>query len=221
MVRQLLAQGLLAVEGEYGTLVLTEESGPVLARRARGAAAQGPEARPAARPRRASARRSRRRRSPSCPQEAVPLFEALRAWRAAQREGAGRPGLRDLPRRDAARDRDAAAHALAELGTISGVGEKKLAKYGEGVLGVVAERGGAGAEQDEASGAAATAPAPAPAAKPAPAPTSSPIPSPSPSPSPVRRPRRRRTGLGHGGAGLVSAAGEVGSVTRRAAAPSR
>lgn len=32
VVRQMLAQGLLAVEGEYGTLVLTEESGSVLRR---------------------------------------------------------------------------------------------------------------------------------------------------------------------------------------------
>ena len=30
MVRQLLAQGLLAVEGEYGTLALTEQSSTVL-----------------------------------------------------------------------------------------------------------------------------------------------------------------------------------------------
>ena len=34
MVRQLLAQGLLAVEGDYGTLVLTEASGQVLQRAA-------------------------------------------------------------------------------------------------------------------------------------------------------------------------------------------
>ncbi|CAM5481453.1 hypothetical protein STENM327S_03387 [Streptomyces tendae] len=41
VARQLLAQGLLAVEGEYGTLVLTETSGEVPAAGARGAAAQG------------------------------------------------------------------------------------------------------------------------------------------------------------------------------------
>ena len=67
VVRQLLAQGLLAVEGEYGTLVLTDDSGAVLRRRARGAAAQGAQEprRPAGRPPAASARPRPPR--PSCP----------------------------------------------------------------------------------------------------------------------------------------------------------
>src|SRR4029450_2733951 len=33
VARQLLAQGLLAVEGDYGALVLTDDSAPVLARK--------------------------------------------------------------------------------------------------------------------------------------------------------------------------------------------
>ena len=71
VVRQLLAQGLLAVEPDYGALVLTEASREVLEQAAHGTAAAraraaGP-ARPGAAGQRPDGGRRRRRRRPSCP----------------------------------------------------------------------------------------------------------------------------------------------------------
>ncbi|MEQ1737962.1 MAG: HRDC domain-containing protein, partial [Rhodoglobus sp.] len=71
------------------------------------------------------------------PVEAQPLFEALRAWRAEAARDQGVPAyivFGDATLRGIALTRPS---SLAELGTISGVGEKKLESYGEGVLAVV------------------------------------------------------------------------------------
>ena len=64
VVRQLLAQGLLAVEGDYGTLVLTDGSAEVLGRQRQVMMRREPE-RAAPGPAEARKRRRRRRR-PSC-----------------------------------------------------------------------------------------------------------------------------------------------------------
>ena len=147
VVRQLLAQGLLAVEGEYGTLVLTEESGAVLRRRARGAAAQGAgeagDSRSASSASRLRAGRRRPRRPAELPEDLLPVFERLRAWRADRRRNRAsrRTSSSTTPR--CGRSRRGCRRPVAELGAISGVGESKLAKYGEGVLGVLASLGGA------------------------------------------------------------------------------
>ncbi|MEV6756179.1 DNA helicase RecQ [Streptomyces sp. NPDC051214] len=138
VVRQLLAQGLLAVEGEYGTLVLTEESGSVLGREREVRLRKEPK-----RPAVAKAAKGERKAKSAAavaelPQEAVPVFEALRAWRGAQAKELGLPAyviFHDATLREIATLRPS---SLAELGGISGLGEKKLATYGEGVLGVLA-----------------------------------------------------------------------------------
>ncbi|WP_435811256.1 DNA helicase RecQ [Streptomyces termitum] len=133
VVRQLLAQGLLAVEGDYGTLVLTEASGEVL-----GGRRQVPmrkEAVRAAAPRKESGGRSGKARVPvDLPAGSVPVFEALRAWRAATAREQGVPAyvvFHDATLREIA---TTLPTTVAELGTVGGVGEAKLAKYGEGVL---------------------------------------------------------------------------------------
>jgi ATP-dependent DNA helicase RecQ len=135
VVRQLLALGLLAVEGEYGTLVLTEPSGEVLGGRREVRMRTEPE-----KPVRAARSSSGKKAAVvDLPEDAVPVFEALRAWRAAQAKEAGVPAyiiFLDATLREIATVRPG---SLAELGTISGVGENKRAKYGEGVLGVLAE----------------------------------------------------------------------------------
>lgn len=143
VVRQLLAQGLLAVEGEYGTLVLTEESAAVLGRQREVPLRKEPK-KPAGSAR--SAPRGERKAKAAAaaaelPEEAVPVFEALRAWRAAQAREQGVPAyviFHDATLREIAAARPA---SVADLGGISGVGEKKLATYGEGVLEVLAEAG--------------------------------------------------------------------------------
>ncbi|MFB6834639.1 DNA helicase RecQ, partial [Streptomyces hydrogenans] len=164
VVRQLLAQGLLAVEGDYGTLVLTEASGDVL-----GGRRQVPMRKETAKaaPRKESGGRSGKSRVPvDLPAAAVPVFEALRAWRAATAREQAVPAyvvFHDATLREIA---TGLPRSVAELGTVGGVGEAKLAKYGEGVLEALAEFAGAGGGDTPAAEAAETAETPArPAAR--------------------------------------------------------
>lgn len=165
VVRQLLAQGLLAVEGEYGTLVLTETSGAVLGREREVQLRKEPK-KPTASRSSSSGRGERKSKAAAAaelPETAVPVFEALRAWRAAQAKELGLPAyviFHDATLREIATIRPA---TLGELGGISGLGEKKLATYGEGVLEVLAGL-------DPAAPETTPAPAPVPAEEPAPAP---------------------------------------------------
>ncbi|GHE87703.1 ATP-dependent DNA helicase RecQ [Streptomyces longispororuber] len=143
VIRQLLAQDLLAVEGEYGTLVLTEASAAVLGRQRDVPLRKEPK-KPAGSAR-STPRGERKAKAVAAaadlPEEATPLFEALRAWRAEQAREQGVPAyviFHDATLREIAVARPT---TVAELGGISGVGEKKLATYGEGVLEVLAEQG--------------------------------------------------------------------------------
>ncbi|WP_372443607.1 DNA helicase RecQ [Streptomyces adelaidensis] len=151
VVRQLLAQGLLAVEGEYGTLVLTEESGTVLRRERDVPLRKGPKKPVTSRSASGgsgssgsgssgSGRGERKAKAAAVelPAELLPVFEALRAWRAEQAREQGVPAyviFHDATLREITA---MGPTSVAELGTISGIGEKKLATYGEGVLGVLA-----------------------------------------------------------------------------------
>ncbi len=137
VVRQLLAQGLLAVEGEYGTLVLTDSSGSVL-RREREVPLRKEPKKPAA-SRASAARDDRKPRAAAAelPEELLPAFEALRAWRAEQAREQGVPAyviFHDATLREIV---TIWPTSVAQLGTVGGVGEKKLATYGEGVLAVL------------------------------------------------------------------------------------
>jgi len=130
VVRQLLAQGLLAVQGEYGTLVVTEASATVLAGARSVMLRREPER--ASRP-----VKSRRGPAVELPADAAPVFERLRAWRAAESKEQGVPAyviFHDATLREIA---TGTPTTLAELGTMSGVGENKLAKYGEAILEVL------------------------------------------------------------------------------------
>jgi len=152
VVRQLLASGLLAVSGDHGTLALTDLSGevlrgerPVLFRR------DAPRPAPA---REASARGagSRRAKSPGSagspasaapaelPPDAEPVFERLRAWRAGVAKEQGMPAY--VIFHDATLRQIAATvpTTLAELALVNGVGETKLARYGEQILSVLSGR---------------------------------------------------------------------------------
>jgi ATP-dependent DNA helicase RecQ len=129
VVRQLLAQGLLAVEGDYGTLVLTEASAEVLGRRRQVLLRREPER--AARPAKVAKSRPA---AVELPEAAVPMFEQLRSWRAATAKEQGVPAyviFHDATLRQIAAEFPA---SLAELSKVNGVGENKLAKYGEQLL---------------------------------------------------------------------------------------
>ncbi|MGC1211018.1 MAG: DNA helicase RecQ [Micromonospora sp.] len=136
VVRQLLAEGLLAVEGDYGTLALTETSGEVLGRRRTVTLRREPEKSP-------SSRSAKPRGAATVVADLTPaatsLFERLRAWRAATAKEQGVPAyviFHDATLRQIATD---APGSLTELSRINGVGENKLAKYGEQILTVLAE----------------------------------------------------------------------------------
>ncbi len=132
VVRQLLAQGLMAVEGDYGTLVLTDASTDVLRKERTVMLRREPE-RPARK-----ATKTAKAAPVDMPQSAAPVFEALRAWRSATAKEQGVPPyvvfhdktLREIATRSPS--------TLDELGTVSGVGENKLAKYGQQILDTLA-----------------------------------------------------------------------------------
>ncbi len=155
VVRQLLASGLLAVKGDHGTLALTDLSAevlrgerPVMFRR------DPPKAAPLARGGRGDAgasgasggARSRRAaaRIPAAelPPEAEAVFERLRAWRTASAKEQGMPPY--VIFHDATLRQIAAAppSTLAELANVNGVGETKLARYGQQILEVLADLAG-------------------------------------------------------------------------------
>ncbi len=133
VVRQLLAQGLLSVEGDYGTLVLTPDSAQVLRKQRPVMLRREPE-RPAKPPKAAKATKAAKAEAAAMPPEAAPVFDELRAWRAAAAKEQGVPAyviFHDSTLREIATQLPA---TLAELGTISGIGETKLARYGQQIL---------------------------------------------------------------------------------------
>ncbi|PJM94112.1 DNA helicase RecQ [Streptomyces sp. CB01373] len=158
VVRQLLAQGLLAVEGEYGTLVLTDPSASVL-RGEREVPLRKEPKKPAVASRGSGARDDRKPRAAAAelPEELLPAFEALRAWRAEQAREQGVPAyviFHDATLREIVALRPA---SVAQLGTVGGVGEKKLATYGEGVLAVLESLAGPSGDSTAGTGTAGSA----------------------------------------------------------------
>ena len=138
VTRQLLAQGLLRVTGDYGMLDLTQGSQDVLGRRREVMLRREPE-RPARATRAARAAKAAGSTVAELPPEAAPVFERLRAWRAAEAKEQGKPAyviFHDATLQQIATKSPA---TLAELGTVSGVGETKLARYGQQVLDVLAD----------------------------------------------------------------------------------
>ncbi len=128
IVRQLLAQGVLGVEGQFGTLVLTETSADVLSGRRRVMLRHDPVRRSTPRP------AQHRDAGADLDGPAAARFEALRAWRAAAAKDQGVPAyviFHDATLRQIAAERPV---TLAALGRISGIGEAKLARYGQAVL---------------------------------------------------------------------------------------
>ncbi|WP_306839385.1 DNA helicase RecQ [Catenuloplanes nepalensis] len=140
VVRQLLAQGLLAVEGDYSVLVLTDGSREVLGRQRTVMLRTEPK--------RKSSKASRSSGSSGSSVKAPPadlspgdaaLFEKLRAWRGTEAKAQGMPAY--IVFNDATLRQIAAVKpgSMEELSGVSGVGEAKLARYGEAILEVLAE----------------------------------------------------------------------------------
>jgi ATP-dependent DNA helicase RecQ len=130
VVRQLLAQGLLTVSSDgYGTLVISPTAAEVLDGSRRVMLRREPERK---------AKVTKQRAGVELPDAARGLFERLREWRAGVAREQGVPAyivFGDATLRGIAVTKPS---SLEQLGTISGVGEKKLEAYGDGVLEVVA-----------------------------------------------------------------------------------
>jgi ATP-dependent DNA helicase RecQ len=130
VVRQLLAQGLLSVSSDgYGTLVIAPAAAEVLDGSRKVMLRREPERR---------AKVAKQRAGIELPDAARGLFERLREWRAQVAREQGVPAyivFGDATLRGIAVTKPT---SLEQLGTISGVGEKKLEAYGDGVLEVVA-----------------------------------------------------------------------------------
>ncbi|HXD62015.1 MAG TPA: DNA helicase RecQ [Lacisediminihabitans sp.] len=135
VVRQLLAQGLLGVHSDgFGTMVLTDASASVLGGERRVMLRREP-IRVSAKSRGSKANRTA---LADLTPEAVAVFEALRAWRAAESKEQGVPAyviFHDATLREIA---TSGPSTLEQLGTITGVGEAKLARYGEALLSALA-----------------------------------------------------------------------------------
>jgi len=131
VLRQLLAQGLLMVDGEgYGTFGLTEASRAVLKGERKIMLRRDLERKEKA-PRGSSRAKTL---AVDLPPEALSLFETLRAWRGEVAKNHGVPAyviFHDATLREIAMARPV---SLDELGHISGVGARKLEAYGADIL---------------------------------------------------------------------------------------
>jgi ATP-dependent DNA helicase RecQ len=166
VVRQLLAAGLLAVKGDHGTLALTDASGEVLrgerqvmfrrdpprvaaARRSgaggaggsgaggSGAGASGAGASGGGKARRGAAAAGRMTAA-DLPAEAEPVFEKLRTWRRDVAKEQGVPAYVVFPDATLLQIAAAPPSTLAGLANVNGVGETKLARYGQQILDLLA-----------------------------------------------------------------------------------
>lgn len=131
VVRQLLAQGLLQVQGEYGVLALTEGAGEVLAGRREVHLRREQE-----RVRTRSARRSKAA-AVELDEAGQDLFGQLRAWRAGVAKEQAVPAYVVFSDATLTGIAEARPTSLAELRQVSGVGDAKLERYGAGVLAVL------------------------------------------------------------------------------------
>ncbi|GEK79290.1 ATP-dependent DNA helicase RecQ [Agrococcus baldri] len=131
IVRQLLAQGLLQVQGEYGVLALTDASSAVLA---------GDREVRLRHETKAPAKASKRSASAVQLDDAQQgIFQALRSWRASTAKEQAVPAYVVFNDKTLAAIAERKPGTLVELSTISGVGESKLERYGEAVLEVLTE----------------------------------------------------------------------------------
>ncbi|MBX3103766.1 MAG: DNA helicase RecQ [Cryobacterium sp.] len=134
VVRQLLAQGLLAVHGDgFGTLVVTDATSAVL----KGEVRVHLRREPIAVNKKPRLSRSVTAAATELPPDVASRFEALRTWRAEQAKEQSVPAyvifhdstLREMATRNPS--------TLEQLSGITGVGAAKLERYGQELLSVL------------------------------------------------------------------------------------
>ena len=139
VLRQLLAHSLLMVDQEgYGTLALTDQSRAVL-KGERTLLLRREAARLTERAGRSPAAPRAKSLPPDLPLAALPVFEALRSWRAEIARSHGVPAyviFQNATLGEIARARPASLEALSH---VNGVGIKILESYGDSILACIAE----------------------------------------------------------------------------------
>ena len=135
LYRQLIAKGLLAVDVEgHGSVMLTEESRPVL----RGE--QSLQLRQFSKSVNASSKSSSRKKAPvEIADEDQPLWEALRGLRKQLSDLAGVPAYIVFNDSTLADMIAIKPRSESEMSMVSGVGEHKLAQYGDDFLELIKE----------------------------------------------------------------------------------
>ncbi len=135
VLRQLVALGYIVAEGEFNTLALTDSARAVLRGEVNLTLREAPDAVKRPRSTRAGGKGA------TAPQDLDPLalgrYQALKAWRAEVAREHNLPAyvvFHDATLADMAR---IGPQSLDELGTISGVGSKKLQAYGAQILAVL------------------------------------------------------------------------------------
>ncbi|MFA4841000.1 MAG: DNA helicase RecQ [Agrococcus sp.] len=130
IVRQLLAQGLLRVQGEYGVIAITDASAAVLA---------GDREVRLRHETKAPAKAARRSESAlQLDDVQQQRFQSLRSWRATTAKEQAVPAYVVFNDKTLAAIAERKPATMVELSTISGVGEAKLERYGDAVLEVLA-----------------------------------------------------------------------------------
>jgi ATP-dependent DNA helicase RecQ len=141
VIRQLIALGHLASEGEYNTLALTESARAVLKGELKIELREPREAAP-----RSRGARTKGGATPKVSRAAATLdaqgqarFAALKAWRSEVAKEHNLPAYIVFNDATLAQMAAEAPDSLPALGNISGVGAKKLEAYGRQILKVLAE----------------------------------------------------------------------------------
>lgn len=135
VVRQLMARNVLTTVGEYGTVVLAEGAGPILRQEESVTLRTMPD-----KPTRRGPGRSPRGNSVTAAEldeAAQAVFENLRAWRTEQAKEQGVPAYVVFPDATLIALAQARPGTLGEMAGTSGIGAKKLERYGQAVLEVL------------------------------------------------------------------------------------
>ncbi len=144
-LRQLLARGIVEAVGDYGVLVPGPESSPVLRSEATVELAEDrtPASQSSGRSRSGGrSGGSRSRAADALEPAAREVFEALREWRTSVAKEKQIPPYMVFSDATLVSIIETNPSSIGALGTVSGVGAKKLAEYGEAVLETLTEATG-------------------------------------------------------------------------------
>ena len=137
MLRQLIALGHVATEGEFNTLALQESARAVLKGEVELRLREAEEKKPRGKAKASRGAKPKADPSLGLDSEAQERFEALKAWRSEVAKEHGLPAYVIFQNTTLAEMARIVPGDLAELGEISGVGAKKLEAYGREILRVL------------------------------------------------------------------------------------